>query len=47
MISFIKFEQVLDPHKNWIELIVYVSFPNQKDRKEKRIKYVRNIEYIK
>lgn len=45
--SNVKFEQVLDPHKNWIELIVYVSFPNQKDRKEKRIKYVRNIEYIK
>lgn len=45
--SNVKFEQVLDHQKNWIELIVYVSYPNQKEKKEKRIKYIRNIEYIK
>ncbi|QSB25388.1 hypothetical protein [Flavobacterium sp. CLA17] len=45
--SNLKFEQVFDSKKNWIELIVYISFPNQKERKERRIKYIRNIEYIK
>ena len=45
--SNLKFEQVFDSKKNWIELIIYVSFPNQKERKEKMIKYIRNIEYTK
>lgn len=45
--SNVKFEQVLDPNKNWIELIVYVSYPNQKEKKEKRITYIRNIVYRK
>ncbi|MEZ0130949.1 hypothetical protein AB9T88_14750 [Flavobacterium sp. LBUM151] len=45
--SNLKFEYLFDSNKNWIKLIVYRSFPNQKENKEEKIEYKRNIEYTK
>ncbi|MGX7666681.1 hypothetical protein [Flavobacterium pedocola] len=40
-------EYVFDAKKKWIELTVTESYPNQKEKKESKSRYIRKIEYLK